>query len=112
MAAPDGCCLRVQLLAMQAVDGNPADADTAKPPMSLAPSCHAYWASEYGSFPTTVAWYFATDIGMENFGAKTGSLFAVAVRTGDVAAVPEPKAFLMLTLGLGGLMLAVRRRPV
>lgn len=72
---------------------------------------YAYWANEYAPFPTTLAWYFATDIGMESFGAKTGSLFAVAVRTGDVAAVPEPQAYWMLTLGLVGLMLAVRRWP-
>ncbi len=38
------------------------------------------------------------------------SFFAVAVRPGDIAAVPEPQTYALTLMGVGALLLAKRRR--
>ncbi|MFZ4698769.1 MAG: hypothetical protein ACOYMG_01845, partial [Candidatus Methylumidiphilus sp.] len=49
-----------------------------------------YWSgTEYAPFPF-IAWYFGTNLGYQYFDYKDISLYAWAVRSGDVAAVPEP----------------------
>lgn len=72
-----------------------------------------YWSGIEGTEPTG-AWLF----GFFNFfpggqyeAGKFGPLFALAVRPGDVTAVPEPTTNAMLMLGLGALTLAARYRP-
>lgn len=77
-----------------------------------------YWSgTEYAPNPY-VAWLFGTAKGEQGFDIefqlanyKTNSLFALAVRPGDVAAVPEPGTVALLLSGLAG-MLVMRRRPV
>ena len=70
-----------------------------------------YWSgTEYAPNPSN-AWYFFTGSGGQYNVGKGGSLYAWAVRSGDVAAVPEPGV--MGLLGIGALAWAgtkARRR--
>ena len=70
-----------------------------------------YWSgTEYAPIPDN-AWYFGTDDGYQDYGLKDNSSYAWAVRSGDVAAVPEPGV--MGLLGIGALAWAgtkARRR--
>ena len=69
-----------------------------------------YWSgTEYAPNPI-YAWYFYTSVGVWFSDVETGALSALAVRPGDVAAVPEPQPITMLLTGLGVLLGAVKRR--
>ncbi|MEI7465014.1 MAG: DUF1566 domain-containing protein [Burkholderiales bacterium] len=71
-----------------------------------------YWSGlEYAPVPSN-AWGFDTYYGSQSYGVKTGSLYAVAVRSGDVApaVVPVPAALPLLLSGLAALGVASRRR--
>ena len=71
-----------------------------------------YWSgTEYAPNPGSAAWNFDAYDGGQVLDAKNNALYAVAVRPGDVAAVPEPQTYAMLLLGLGAVLWAVRRRP-
>jgi hypothetical protein len=70
-----------------------------------------YWSgTEYAPDPSD-AWYFNTHGGSQDFDGLNLALYAMAVRPGDVAAVPEPQTYAMLLLGLSAVMVAVRPRP-
>ena len=81
-------------------------------------------ASEFDGVPTAsywsgsesvanFAWFFFTGNGGQIFDFKSGPLFAVAVRSGDVvAAVPEPESLALVLVGLGAAGVARRRRPL
>lgn len=70
-----------------------------------------YWSgTEYPSNPD-FAWSFATGSGAQISGIRSQELLAVAVRNGDVAPVPEPRAYAMALAGLFGIMVMARRRP-
>jgi len=63
--------------------------------------------------PISSAWMFQPLDGLQERQAKvTDFPLAMAVRPGDVAAVPEPQTYAMLLLGLGAVLVAVRRRPL
>lgn len=69
-----------------------------------------YWsASPFGASGNR-AWVFASDEGYQgDFGASF-PLFVVAVRPGDVAAaIPEPKSYALMLMGISALLLAVRK---
>lgn len=70
---------------------------------------YGYWfGTEYA--PTMIdAWYFYPDAGRQGHTGPTSMFYGMAVRTGDVAAVPEPETYAMLLAGLG-LIGAVARR--
>jgi hypothetical protein len=70
-----------------------------------------FWSGT--EYPQSRAWGFDTPSGYQFFGGKDDALFAVAVRSGDVAAsVPEPGTVALLSLSLGALGVVSRRRPV
>jgi hypothetical protein len=71
-----------------------------------------YWSGTLFAPIPGMPWLFFAANGAQNFNLQNLQLFAVAVRPGDVAApVPEPETYAMMLLGLGALMVAVRRRP-
>ncbi len=70
-----------------------------------------YWSGTEYAPGLGFAWYFGTNYGYEGANDKNGYLFALAVRPGDVAAVPEPGMVALLLSGLAGVMV-MRRRPV
>jgi hypothetical protein len=74
-------------------------------------SPNAYWTSTPDGPGQAI--FFGTYNGL-GYGVPTsGVLYAVAVRSGDIAAaVPEPQTYALLALGLGAVLLAVRRRRV
>jgi len=73
-------------------------------------SSYFWLGTEYAPNPNA-AWYFNTGTGVQGVPNKTNSLYALAVRPGDVVAqVPEPETYLMLLLGLGVVGAISRRR--
>ena len=70
-----------------------------------------YWSgTEHPSDPDA-AWGIDFFNGIQSGYRKLGDLSALAVRPGDVAAVPEPGTVALLLSGLAGVMV-MRRRPV
>lgn len=76
---------------------------------------YVYWQGA-GAYVSGMAMYFVTYDGLQGYGlgdcqCERGSLYAMAVHPGDVGtAVPEPQTYAMWLMGLGGLLLARRRR--
>jgi hypothetical protein len=72
---------------------------------------HPFWSSSDDAPIQGTAWYFYPDGGFQGYTSNWQAFYAVAVRPGDVVAVPEPRATAMMLLGLGAMMMALRRRP-
>jgi hypothetical protein len=68
--------------------------------------------TEWAPSPTYAAWEFNTYAGSQNVLNKGVStyMFALAVSTGNVAAVPEPESYAMMLAGLGLMGFMVRRK--
>lgn len=74
---------------------------------------HVYWLGTEYAPSSSDAWLFVTTDGGQNAGPKShpdNQFYALAVRNGDVAPVPEPETYAMLLAGLGVLGAVVRRR--
>lgn len=71
----------------------------------------AYWSGTTYAPNPIYAYYIYTSIGSQGSTGKDVPLYAMAVRPGDVAVVPEPQTYAMMLLGITALMVAVRRRP-
>ena len=72
-----------------------------------------YWSGTvFASVGSGLAWRFRTLNGDQQFTDQFRSLYAVAVRPGDVAAsVPEPQTLALALLALGATVVARKRRP-
>jgi len=71
---------------------------------------YLYWSGLEYAPNSNDAWVFLTYEGAQVYGAKAGGLNAMAVRDGDVAAVPLPATAWLMLAGLGALGVVVRRR--
>lgn len=67
-----------------------------------------YWTGS--QFGYNIAWMFDFGYGYQNYSYTTSDYYALAVRPGDVAAVPEADTWTMLLAGLGLVGVATRRR--
>ena len=63
----------------------------------------AYWPGLEFAPSSSSAWRFRFDNGGQGFGSKNNNFFALAVRPGDVAAVPVPAAVWLMGSALFGL---------
>jgi MYXO-CTERM domain-containing protein len=70
---------------------------------------YRYWSTEYAP-STLLAWNFDTQIGYQYGNFKDATQYALAVRPGQVAAVPEADTWAMLLAGLGLVGAMARRR--
>ena len=70
-----------------------------------------YWSGTEYAPNHSLAWDFGTSNGFQNVDFNRFDIYALAVRPGDVAAVPEPGMVALLLSGLAGVMV-MRRRPV
>lgn len=71
---------------------------------------YIYWSATEFSANPKLAWYFGTFDGRPALGPKFRVLYALAVRPGDVAAVPEPGTVALLLAGLAGVMVMRRQQ--
>lgn len=80
-----------------------------KGPFTNFQSMHYWSGTEYAPTPT-VAWIFGTEYGLQYYQGKSHTAFALAVRSGQVAAVPVPAAAWLLGSGLLSLIGVARRK--
>jgi hypothetical protein len=71
-----------------------------------------YWSGTEYVPNTSEAWYIDTIDGYQRSRDKFTAMFAVAVRSGDVAAtVPEPQSLVLALLALGVAVMVRKRKP-
>ena len=71
---------------------------------------YLYWSGTEYAPSTAYAWSFRTDYGYQYNYYETLSFYALAVRPGDVAAVPEAETYALMLAGLGLIGWRARRR--
>ena len=69
-----------------------------------------YWSGTEYAPNTSDAWLFYTFDGYQYYTSKPNSYYALAVRPGDVAAVPEAQTYALMLAGLGLIGWRARRR--
>ena len=76
---------------------------------------YVYWSGTEDAPTPSRAWAFFTSDGSQGVGNKASVqnvLYALAIRPGDVAAVPEPGTVALLLSGLASVMVMRRQRPI
>ncbi len=74
---------------------------------------NGYWFGLEVAPYTRDAWFFHTEIGYQGDVYKERErIYAMAVRPGDVVAVPEPESLLLMLAGLCALVVLRRRQPL
>ena len=69
-----------------------------------------YWSgTEYAPYPS-FAWYFFPNDGFQGYNYKAVGFYSLAVRPGDVPAVPEAGTYALMLAGLGLVGWRARRR--
>lgn len=71
---------------------------------------NGYWSGTEYAPDTFYAWTFYTSRGVQHFDGQLNQIYALAVRTGDVAAVPEPQGLVLMLAGLTLVGLVTRQR--
>lgn len=71
---------------------------------------NGYWSGTEYAQRTSSAWHFNTSYGYQDYDEKFYSYYALAVRPGDVAAVPEAETYALMLAGLGLVGWRARRR--
>jgi hypothetical protein len=89
--------------------------DTAEQVANMAMFSHvrsyAYWSGTLFAPGPTFAWLINTASGVQAFDSRDTAAFALAVRTGDMAAsIPEPQTLMLTLLALTGAVVTRRRR--
>lgn len=89
--------------------GNPAGAMTNTGSFQNLQTA-TYWSGTQSAAEPGRAWSFFMQEGYQANYSKFFDFYAMAVRPGDVPAVPEPQAYLLALAGLAALVLVHRRR--
>jgi len=69
----------------------------------------SYWLGTSYSGDSNKAWYLSTATGMQNYIGKGSQFYVLAVRNGDVAAVPLPGAVWLFSSAFVGVLYSKRR---
>lgn len=69
----------------------------------------SYWLGTSYSGDSNKAWYLSTATGMQNYIGKGSQFYVLAVRDGDVAAVPLPGAVWLFSSAFVGFLYSKRR---
>ncbi|TPQ29833.1 hypothetical protein C2U68_00570 [Methylomonas koyamae] len=70
----------------------------------------SYWLGTSYSGDSNKAWYLSTSTGMQNYIGKGSQFYVLAVRDGDVTAVPNPESYILFLSGLGLMAGRIGRR--
>lgn len=71
---------------------------------------YVYWSGTEHEPGRQQVWTFSTSLGLQTLSPKNVGLYAWAVHSGDVSAVPEPTTTALVLVGLIPLLAAKRRR--
>lgn len=96
----------------ESVLGQSGDSELQKANLALFSnvSSDIYWSGvQYARFPDT-AWASYANLGRQDATYQIFELRTVAVRSGDAAAVPEPRSYTMLLAGLAAVATLLKRR--
>lgn len=90
--------------------GNPAGGPMSNSGSFQGLQAAQYWSGTEWAVVPGYAWNFAMSTGNQGVSGKAAPMYAIAVRPGDVPAIPEPRTYALMLAGVGLLFVARRRR--